>query len=158
MAYNRMEAVRYAFKWAYSFNPRYYNFDEIGGDCTNFASQCLFAGGLSMNFTPTYGWYYISVNNRAPAWTGVNELYRFLTTNTGVGPKAREVGFRDIELADLIQINFGQKDEFDHTPIVVDVGERTSDTILVAAHSAASNCRPLSTYNYRAVRCLHIIN
>lgn len=157
MPYDREAAAAYAHKWAYSFNPDFYNFDQLGGDCTNFASQCLLAGGLEMNYTPTFGWYYINVNSRAPAWTGVNELFRFLTTNNGVGPRANVVRFADIELADLIQIDFGGDDTFDHTPIVVDVGMRTPETILVAAHSYAADCRPLSTYDYRAVRCLHIL-
>ena len=42
--YNRNEAVKYAEKWAYRRNPRYYNFNELGGDCTSFASQCIYAG------------------------------------------------------------------------------------------------------------------
>lgn len=42
--YDRYSAVMYAHKWAYDRNPRYYNYDKIGGDCTNFASQCLLAG------------------------------------------------------------------------------------------------------------------
>ncbi|MBR4879641.1 MAG: amidase domain-containing protein, partial [Clostridia bacterium] len=55
--YNRLAAVRYARKWALSRNPMYYNFDETGGDCTNFASQCIYAGAGVMNFGPLYGWY-----------------------------------------------------------------------------------------------------
>ncbi len=76
--YDRQAAVEYAHRWAYFRNPNYYNFDELGGDCTNFASQCLYAGAGVMNFTPTFGWYYVNVNNRAPAWTGV----RFFTTSS----------------------------------------------------------------------------
>lgn len=49
--YNRENAVKYAEKWAYSRNPRYYNFDSIGGDCTSFVSQCIFAGSNTMNYT-----------------------------------------------------------------------------------------------------------
>ena len=30
--YARNKAVEYAGKWAYSRNPKYYNFDLIGGD------------------------------------------------------------------------------------------------------------------------------
>lgn len=97
MPYNREAARDYALKWAYGYNPDFYNFDKLGGDCTNFASQVLYAGGLPMNYTPTFGWYYRSLNDRAPAWTGVNEFYRFLTTNTGIGPKAREVGIDEIQ-------------------------------------------------------------
>ena len=156
MPYNRERAVRYARRWAYSFNPLFYNFSDIGGDCTNFASQCLFAGGLPMNFTPNFGWYYLNVNNRSPSWTGVNELYEFLINNDGVGPKAVEVDLSEIEDADLIQLDFDSDGDFDHTPIVVDRGLGTPDTILVAAHSYAALDRPLSTYNYQNLRCLHI--
>ncbi len=34
--YDREKAVAYAREWAFSRNPEYYIFDEIGGDCTNF--------------------------------------------------------------------------------------------------------------------------
>ena len=61
MEYNRENAVAYAKKWAYGRNPKYYDFSDLGGDCTNFASQCIYAGSGVMNYTPTYGWYYISV-------------------------------------------------------------------------------------------------
>ena len=37
--YDRDKVIEYAKKWAYSRNPQYYNYDGIGGDCTNFASQ-----------------------------------------------------------------------------------------------------------------------
>ena len=60
--YNRQAAVAYAHRWAFGRNPAYSNFDGMGGDCTNFASQCLYAGTGIMNFTPTYGWYYLSLN------------------------------------------------------------------------------------------------
>ena len=47
--YNREAAVDYARRWAMGRNPAYFDFEEIGGDCTNFASQCLFAGAKVMN-------------------------------------------------------------------------------------------------------------
>lgn len=156
MPYDREAAVSYARRWAYGYNPQYYNFNDIGGDCTNFASQCMYAGGLMMNYTPIFGWFYRNVNDRAPAWTGVNELYDFLINNRADGPRAEEVGFDRIEIADLIQIKYGSGDSFDHTPIIVDIGERTPETILVAAHSCPALCRPIASYNYREIRCLHI--
>jgi hypothetical protein len=56
--YDRRAAVEYAHRWAYGRNPRYYDFEKLGGDCTNFASQCLYAGSGVMNYTPQLGWYY----------------------------------------------------------------------------------------------------
>ena len=44
MRYNRKAVYDYAKEWAYARNPKYYNYDSIGGDCTNFASQCVFVG------------------------------------------------------------------------------------------------------------------
>ena len=48
--YNRLAAVQYAHKWAYGRNPAFYDYEQIGGDCTNFASQCVYAGSGIMNF------------------------------------------------------------------------------------------------------------
>ena len=42
--------TEYANKWAFSRNPKYYNFDNIGGDCTSFVSQCILAGSNVMNY------------------------------------------------------------------------------------------------------------
>ncbi len=58
LPYNRVAAVLYAHTWAYRRNPKFYDYSEIGGDCTNFASQCLWAGGGLMDYTPELGWYY----------------------------------------------------------------------------------------------------
>ena len=77
--YDRRAAVRYAHRWAYGRNPNYFDFETIGGDCTNFASQCLYQGSGVMNFTPDLGWYYIDGGDKAPAWTGVPYFYNFMT-------------------------------------------------------------------------------
>ena len=91
--YDRDRAVQYAHTWAFQRNPQYYSYDLLGGDCTNFASQCLYAGSGIMNHTPTFGWYYYSGDNKAPAWTGVSYLFQFLTRKQQTpGPAAQVVG------------------------------------------------------------------
>ena len=50
--YDRRAAVRYAHRWAYGRNPAYYDYEEVGGDCTSFASQSLYAGIGKMEYTP----------------------------------------------------------------------------------------------------------
>lgn len=158
MPYDRIRAVEYAHRWAFSRNPAFSDFSLLGGDCTNFASQCIYAGAGVMNYTPVLGWYYINLNNRAPAWTGVNELYRFLVNNKSTGPQGKVVDLSDIDNGDVIQIRFARKDVFAHCPVVVDRGYGTPETILVAAHSFDSDNRPLSTYNYEQLRPIHIFN
>ena len=144
--YDRDAAVRYAHRWAFSRNPRFYNFDELGGDCTNFASQCLYAGAPFMNYTPDLGWYYIGPNNKAPAWTGVPYFYNFLTRKQ-----------EELLPGDFVQLRFS-RDEFGHTPVVVEVGfPATLENVLVAAHSQDSDFRPLSTYEFQEIRFIHIL-
>ena len=149
--YNRQAAVAYAQKWALDRNPRYYDFQNIGGDCTNFVSQCLFAGAGVMNFTPTFGWYYLSPSNRAPAWTGVVYLYNFLTTNRSVGPYARVVSPEDIEQGDIIQLG-NSNGNFYHSLLVTAV----TPEILICTHTYDALNAPLSSYFFDQARFLHI--
>ena len=79
--YDRKKVVDYAKKWAYSRNKRYYDFEKIGGDCTNFTSQCIYAGSGKMYYDKLIGWYYNSVSDRSPSWTSVELLYKFLVNN-----------------------------------------------------------------------------
>lgn len=95
--YNREKAVAYAHRWAYGFNPVYGNFTDMGGDCTNFLSQCLHAGGLPMNYRPVTGWFYNSLSSRAPAWTGVQPFFDFMTGRQGGRPYAAVVSLEEIE-------------------------------------------------------------
>ncbi len=147
--YNRALAIAYAEKWAYSFNPNYYNFTNIGGDCTNFVSQCLFAGNLPMNYSQ-YGWFYISLYNRAPAWTGVNEFWDFGTKNTGAGLKLTPCNIQDLLVGDIIQLFNG--DRFYHTLLVTSLDDR----IKVSAHDNSTFNAPLSNYYYQDFRCAHV--
>lgn len=150
--YDGEKAVRYAADWAMKRNPRYMNFDGMGGDCTNFASQCLFAGCGNMNYTPTLGWYFNGPNDRTASWSGVQFLCDFLTSNRSAGPFAVETGPDGLAPGDLVQL--GSADgHFYHTPVVLSVSERG---IYVAAHTFDAYMRPLESYSFGRIRCLHI--
>lgn len=45
--YDRDKACEYAKRYAYNYNPNYKNYNSVGGDCANFVSQCLIAGGFN---------------------------------------------------------------------------------------------------------------
>lgn len=157
--YNREAAVAYAHKWAYGRNPDYYDYEEIGGDCTNFASQCVFAGTGVMNFTPTFGWYYRTANDKAPAWTGVSYFHNFMTrTEESEGPFAIETTLTDMEVGDIVQLQFEPDQPYAHTPIIVSIGTPpTLENTLVAAHSYDADYRPLSSYVVQNMKFLHIL-
>lgn len=152
--YNRQKVYDYAKKWAYSRNPNYYNFDLLGGDCTNFVSQCIFSGCYLMNYNGDKGWYYINGNNKSPSWTGVEFLYNFLLLNKGVGPKGKNVNVQDLEVGDVIQLSFdGIK--FSHSLIVVQKGTNIDNT-LIAAHTYDVFGKSVAEYGFKKYRCIHI--
>jgi hypothetical protein len=154
--YNREAAVKYANRWALSRNPIYYNFEELGGDCTNFVSQCLFAGSNIMNFSSHNGWYYRSLNERSPSWTGVMFLREYLLTNTAAGVFAHEEPLSKVEIGDVIQL--GKNEDYYHSLFVTEVGyPLTMSNILVNAHTDDAYKRRLSTYfGYDRLSLLHI--
>lgn len=150
-AYNRSAVVAYARKWALSRNPAYYDFENIGGDCTNFASQCIYAGAKVMNFAAVTGWFYRSVSDRTASWTGVEYLYDFLVNNRSVGPFAHVVSQSEAQPGDIVQLGTWD-DDFYHSPVITAIRPQ----ILVAAHSYDAIDRPLSSYRYEKVRFIHI--
>jgi len=151
MLYDRVKAVEYARKWALSRNPAYYNFDGLGGDCTNFASQVIYAGSRVMNYKPVTGWYYINAMRRTASWTGVEYLYNFLVNNSGPGPYGREAERAEVLPGDIVQLG-DSAGNFYHSPVIMSVGT----DILVAAHSNDVLYYPLSGYAYSRLRFIKI--
>lgn len=150
--YDRQAAVEYARKWALGRNPDYFDFSDLGGDCTNYASQCVFAGSGVMNFTPVFGWFYRTASDRAASWTGVEFFYNFFTANKGLGPFGIEVPLRQAVVGDLIQLGRATGDYY-HTPVIT--GFRNG-VPLVCAHSYDALDRPLDTYSFATYRCIHV--
>ena len=150
---DREAMLAYAEKWAFGVNPDFYDFSELGGDCTNFVSQCIYAGGAVMNYTPDLGWYYISLSDRAAAWTGVEFFAAFMLGNKSAGPFGVQVPLSDVEPGDVVQL--GTDDGFYHSLLVT--GKGGTGGPLVTAHTFDVYNRPLSEYSYRYIRCIHII-
>lgn len=149
--YNREKVKQYAKKWAYLRNPVYYDYDKIGGDCTNFVSQCIFAGCACMNYEKA-GWYYKNANQKSPSWTGVEFLYQFLTKNKSVGPFGKITDKERLQVGDLIQLSF-DGNVYSHSLLVI---EKTKDDVYVATHTFDSYGKRLSSYQYQNVRMIHI--
>lgn len=152
--YNRQKVYDYAKKWSYDRNPKYYNYDSIGGDCTNFGSQCIFAGCNQMNYSKNSGWYYINGNNKSPSWTGVEFLFNFLTSNKGLGPKGEVSNINTLDIGDIVQLSFNGT-TFSHTLIVIKNGLSVYDT-LITAHTDDVFGKSVAQYSFQKYRCIHI--
>lgn len=150
--YNRERATAYAKEWAFERNSQYLNFDGMGGDCTSFASQCLYAGTGVMNYTKDTGWYYNSPNDRAAAWSGAEYFIKFMLNNNGVGPFAAALSVNQLDVGDFISLSNGTV--YYHTLVVTGF---SGSVPLVAAHTDDSYMRRLDTYHYDSAQGIHII-
>ena len=134
----------------------YYNYDPVGGDCTNFVSQCIYAGIDQMNYNKTNGWYYINGNDKSPSWTGVEFLFEFLTSNKSAGPRGKVADIDELKIGDVVQLSFdGIK--FSHSLIVIKNGTNVFNT-LIAAHTYDVFGKSVAEYGFEKYRCVSIIN
>ena len=150
--YDREKALMYAERWAFRRNPLFADFERLGGNCTNFVSQCVYAGSCVMNYLNLFGWYYISLDDRTPSWSGVEFFYNFIVGNRGVGPYGREVGRDEVEIGDVVQL-YREDEGFYHSLLIVGFSE---EEILVSAQSDDAFLRPLSSYTYDRERYIKI--
>ena len=157
VGYDRFRAVAYALRWALSRNPRYYDFDDIGGDCTNFVSQCLFAGCCVMNYAPENGWYFISPDDRAPSWTSVELLQRFLLNNGGAGPYGVSADLSELRPGDVIQLRNADGRLYHSLIISYIFYPAVPENIFICSHSYDSRNRRLSAYSYAAAEGIRIV-
>lgn len=154
--YDRYSVVQYAKKWAFGRNPKYYNFDSVGGDCTSFVSQCIYAGSNVMNYSNKNGWFYINGNNKSPSWSGVEFLYNFLTTNMMVGPYGNQVNENEVEIGDIAQLSFDGK-SFGHSLVITNIENGLGlKRIFISSHTYDSFNKRITDYGFEKLRFIHI--
>lgn len=118
--YNRAAAKAYIDRWWSSRNSVWGNFDNFGGDCTNWISQIINAGGVPEDKAGSYQWYWDNMNaprtsppyTRSASWTGVDELWSYIQGNTANngpnGPQGQSwtgsSGLTQVTTGDFIQL------------------------------------------------------
>lgn len=91
--YDKDAAVEYSYKFVDNRNEDYIAYDDVGGNCQNFVSQSIHAGGIPMDTIGDYEWkhYGDGVNEknekkgRSTSWTGTINFYDYAKGNTGTG-------------------------------------------------------------------------
>lgn len=79
LSLDRNAMVNYAHNNGYKRPSQWGNFDDYGGDCTNFVSQVIHAGTNGvMDSSGDLQWFYNGYNDRAASWTSVSSLYDYL--------------------------------------------------------------------------------
>lgn len=155
--YSFSDAVSYANKYYDDYNSSYPDWNSAGGDCANFISQCLYAGGKKMKGTPGTkeaaenfsNWFSKgtsqNVKNVSSTWRGADAFRNYWQTNassykkfTSVDSKTYAYGFTG-DAVSLLNSNGRAY----HTMIIVDYSN--SDFVL-AAHTSSTNTAKLSKY------------
>lgn len=144
--FSPQKAVEYADKYWSDYNDLYPNYSIIGGDCADFVSQCLYAGGLPMNAS----WYHaVTGYNRSANWTYAQYLYTYLSTYCGnaveiFASSSSKTGYKDkkgsvvypsktIRVGDPVFYYNNSKKRYGHVAICV--GFDSKGNPLVSAHN-----------------------
>ncbi len=165
--YDRQKALAYSEKWVGVRNPDWPAYDIYGGNCNNFASQVLLAGGIPMDTVGSAQWKWFSetpnVGNsswgRSPSWAGVNEFYQYAQENTGFGLACDLTGsYFDGRPGDLLQ--FGALGDWKHTVVIAEVVRDEKGNFvdyLIHSNTADRLYYPASAYPYTAHRLIQIL-
>jgi hypothetical protein len=117
ISYDPRKAISYAKEWAHKRNPKYHDYSNEGGDCANFVSQCLIAGGFS-----TSGCY----GNYGPGGT-IPYVPNIETCLVKKGwKKATSMPAKGVPAGGVITFNSGS-----HTALIVEGGTNP----LIAGHT-----------------------
>lgn len=145
----------------------YYDFSEIPGayDCTNFVSHALLAGGATLHdkgqsgITGSDQWYYRDLSNRSSSWSGVNELYQFLTRsnpgNSNKGPYGTEkaLTYANAYTGDIVQGHNGTR--WRHSTVVTKF-ENGKVYVTGGTADGVYNDNQLATTIYGTQRLIHL--
>jgi hypothetical protein len=142
-SYNYTAMAAYAEQYWDNYNPDYRTFQDTGGDCTNFISQAMRAGGwpdASPGFyrDDNYWWY----NWLNQTWTWINVQYWY----TFAAIRSHRTYIlstpESMLIADVLQADFSNNGSKDHTMIV---SYRSSGVNYLTYHTTDTLRRSLSS-------------
>ncbi|WP_055665374.1 amidase domain-containing protein [Desnuesiella massiliensis] len=115
-------AASYAIRYAEDYNLDYSNYNGKGGDCTNFVSQALLAGGLPSDST----WY-----KDSNAWIRVIELRNWLINK---GYATEHTWNNNCKEGDVIQFYNNAYKEWRHS-VIITYRRPDSGLLFVSGHA-----------------------
>jgi hypothetical protein len=122
--YSAQQAEAYARRYWYPYNGSYRNFENTGtegGDCTNFTSQVLRAGGWGdvggwLDRTDATAWWYGSMT-QTYTWVGAHKFY-FFARDHSQGRASRATNVYYMLSGDILQADLNRDGYVDHSTVV----------------------------------------
>jgi hypothetical protein len=114
--YDYAAMATYAETYWKNYNPAYRSFNSVGGDCTNYVSQSLKAGGWTpvTDSDEDYGTWNYGPTTQTDTWVGVNEWSWFTQTARRSTPLANVY---QMDVGDVMQMDFDKDGSKDHSMI-----------------------------------------
>ena len=156
--YDSEGALAYAEAYVHERNAEWDDYTGRGGNCQNYVSQCLLAGGIPMDLSgeQVWKWYSDVVSNdrsasgRSSSWTGVDSFVAYAEQNSGYGLSAvTDAPYYSGQPGDLIQM--GTEDNWRHTVMIGSLVENEEgETIDYLVYSNTGDLKnyPASLYGY----------
>lgn len=139
--YDRAAALDYMRTYAEQRSEYWPSYDDIGGNCMNFGSQVLYAGGIPMDYSGDEMWYWHDRNDLKLSWINVGDFYNYARKNEGAGLVAdTEAGYYTGQEGDILIL--GANGDHSHTTLIS--GVLYNDEGRVVDYLLCSN-----TTNYR---------
>lgn len=154
--YNREAAVAYADSWVGIRNEDWADFTGQGGNCQNFVSQCLYAGGIPRDISGKEAWSWKKEDSNLPendwdtlSWINVEAFRNYTALNRGYGLAAQpDAPYLCGEPGDIIQMGFQER--WSHTVLISRVvTDREGHTVDYLIHSNTADLKnvPVSAYS-----------
>lgn len=156
--YDRRTAVAYAEKYADARNEEWPDYGIYGGNCQNYVSQCLLAGGIPMDTEEPAVWKWYSgvphdlagAVGRSSSWSSVPAFRTYVQTNTGYGLAGQvDAPYYSGESGDMLLM--GPVGNWKHTVIITEpVQDENGATVdyLINSNTADLRDYPAGAYSY----------
>ncbi|RKR76257.1 amidase domain-containing protein [Frondihabitans australicus] len=133
--------MQYAFAhWnAPTYNPAYLNFDSVGGDCQNFVSQSLLAGGLPKSSS----WFYDSASSHSSSW-GYAPAFNDLAPSLGF-TRLTSAQESQVQIGDLAYFDWNGNGIPDHVMMVSAVSAAATSSGSGSSASGSTSAASSST-------------
>lgn len=135
--YSAQDAADYADKYAMNYNSNYPSYANSGGDCANFASQALFAGGLK---TTTASQTTTAWSVGSTAWTSSSNLRHYMDVMYGSvvdNPSHYYIARGNLVFYRWKGVSISDDNTYHHTAI--GVGNNSEGVPVVSQHSYGDN-------------------
>lgn len=156
--YDRVAAEQYMRQYDHQRNDRWYAYDDVGGNCMNFGSQVLLAGGIPMDEEGGSKWFWRGQNDLDLSWINVGRFYSYARENRGYGLVAdTEANYYTGGVGDILIL--GPDGGHNHTTIISGiVRNELGETVdyLLCSNTTNYTDFPAGAYYYTSHRLVKI--